>query len=276
MSDPRIFLVAALVGGLGLWLMLPRGRARGRAVGALLGAVSLGIFAVALPGLSDWISQSVFWVLAAVTVVSAAAAMTLRNPVYCAIWFGLSLLGISGLFFLQGAQFLAVATVVVYAGAILVTFLFILMLAQPSGQAQYDRVSWEGLLSATCASFLVGVLSMTVTSVLASLQPNAGPAKLAPQERQQAVLSDEHMKQIGGQLFSRYLVAVEVAGTLLLAALVGAAVIVGKTRGPLVTPGPGRAAGTERSGPSGDMEPGTLRDTSPTIRPDSSGGPSHG
>ena len=44
-----------------------------------------------------------------------------------------------------GAQFLAVATVVVYAGAILVTFLFVLMLAQPEGKAAYDRVSWEAL-----------------------------------------------------------------------------------------------------------------------------------
>jgi NADH-quinone oxidoreductase subunit J len=276
MSDPRILLFAALIGGLGLWLMLPRGRARGRAVGVVLGAVSLGIFATALPGLPDWVAQSVFWVLAVVAIVSAAAAMTLRSPVYCAIWFGLSLLGTSGLFFLQGAQFLAMATVVVYAGAILVTFLFILMLAQPSGHAHYDRVSWEGLLSAACGAFLVGVLSMTVTSVLASPQPNAGPAKPAPQAHQQVVLSRDHMKQIGGQLFSRYLVAVEVTGTLLLAALVGAAVIVGKTRGPLVSPGPGRAAGTERSEASGDMEPGALRDTSPTIDPDSSGGPCDG
>ena len=87
--------------------------------------------------------------LAGVTVVSAAVAtVTFRSPVYCAIWFGMSLLGTAGLFLFHGAQFLAVATVVVYAGAILVTFLFVLMLAQPEGQASYDRVSWEALLSA--------------------------------------------------------------------------------------------------------------------------------
>ena len=77
-----------------------------------------------------------------------SATVTFRNPVYCAIWFGLSLLGTAGLFLFHGAQFLAVATVVVYAGAILVTFLFVLMLAQPEGQASYDRVSWEALMSA--------------------------------------------------------------------------------------------------------------------------------
>ena len=65
---------------------------------------------------------------------------------YCAVWFALSLLGTAGLFLFQGAQFLAVATIVVYAGAILVTFLFVLMLAQPNGRAYYDRVSWEPLV----------------------------------------------------------------------------------------------------------------------------------
>ena len=71
--------------------------------------------------------------LAGVTVIAAAGAVTFRSPVYCAIWFALTLLGTAGLFLLQGAQFLGVATVVVYAGAILVTFLFVLMLAQPAG-----------------------------------------------------------------------------------------------------------------------------------------------
>jgi len=232
----RILLVAAVVGGVAMWLLLPRRDARGRAPGVVLGAVSLGLTAAALPGLADWLSQSLFWVLGGVTIISAVWAVTLRNPVYCAIWFGMSLLGVSGLFFFQGAQFLAVATVVVYAGAILVMFLFILMLASPSGRARYDRVSWEGLLSAACAAFLVGLLAMSVTSALASPEPASPTVKVTQAQRQQGVLAGEHTKRIGGQLFGRYLVAVEVAGTLLLAALVGAAVIVGQARGPLVEP----------------------------------------
>lgn len=239
MADPRwLLLIASALGGLGVWLSLPRGRAGGRALGGLLGVTGLGVFAAALPGLSDWLSQSVFWVLAAVTVISGAAAMTFRNPVYCAIWFGLSLAGTAGLFFFQGAQFLAVATIVVYAGAILVTFLFILMLAQPSGRARYDRVSWEGPLSAACGAFLVGVLSTTVTSVLTSPEAGREATKITQHERQQVILSDQHVKQVGVRLFSRYLLAVELAGILLLAALVGAAVIVGRVRGLLASPVP--------------------------------------
>ena len=63
---------------------------------------------------------------------------------------------------LQGAQFLGVATIVVYAGAILVTFLFVFMLAQPRGNAFYDRVSWEALLAAGTGAVMVGILTITV------------------------------------------------------------------------------------------------------------------
>jgi hypothetical protein len=68
--------------------------------------------------------------------------------VYAAIWFALALAGVAGVLLVLGAQFLGVATIVVYAGAILVMFLFVLMLAQPAGLAPYDRVSSEPLLSA--------------------------------------------------------------------------------------------------------------------------------
>jgi NADH-quinone oxidoreductase subunit J len=259
MTDPRrLFLLAALIGAVAVWLLLPRSNRRARGAGMILGMVCLGVFAALLPGLGQWVYQSLFWILAAVTVVSAAAAVTLRNPVYCAIWFGSSLLGASGLFLFQGAQFLAVATVVVYAGAILVTFLFLLMLAQPSGRARYDRTSWEALLSTACGAFFVGVLSMASTSAVAARGHAPAQHEVPESERQQVVLYEKHMQEIGSALFGRYLAAVEVAGTLLLAALVGAAVIVGGAAGPLL--GPGRAAGEKRSedpGPTRGMTDGS-------------------
>ena len=60
------------------------------------------------------------------------------------------------------------ATIVVYAGAILVTFLFVLMLAQPQGHAYYDRVSWEALFSAAVGACMVGMLTMVITDAFAS------------------------------------------------------------------------------------------------------------
>jgi NADH-quinone oxidoreductase subunit J len=180
-----------------------------------------------VPALGGWGADGVFLVLAAVTVLSAIAAVTLRSPVYCAVWFGMTLLGTAGLMLYQGAQFLGVATIVVYAGAILVTFLFVLMLAQPQGQAYYDRLSWEALLSACVGAVLVGVMTMTVATSLeqsgALAARGAGAAELAA-----GVLNDQHVARLGAELFSTHLVAVEIAGTLLLVALVGAAVVLAR------------------------------------------------
>ena len=134
----------------------------------VLTAAALGLGASRLPWLGPWTADVVFLVLAAVTVVSALGAVTFHNPVYCAIWFGQSLLGTAGLFFVAGAQFLAVATVVIYAGAILVTFLFVLMLAQPKGRAAYDRVSWEAPIAAAAGVVMVAILSIAIGGISAA------------------------------------------------------------------------------------------------------------
>ena len=232
MHDPRsIPILAILLGAVSLWLMLPRGNGRGRGIGMVLGVVALGLGASQLPWLGQWMADGIFLVLAAVTVISAVGAITFRNPVYCAIWFGLSLLGVAGLFFFAGAQFLAVATVVVYAGAILVTFLFVLMLAQPEGKASYDRVSWEASISAVAGMVIVGVLSISIGSVFSPVERPANPIAPPTEEALAAnILTPQHVARLGDEVFNRHLIAVEVAGTLLLAALVGAAVIVGTGR----------------------------------------------
>jgi NADH-quinone oxidoreductase subunit J len=328
-------VLAMILGSAGMYLMLPRGNKPGRLLGGLLGIGALGCLAMlgqCLGGLTD---NVVYGVISTTAVVAAAMTVTFRSPVYCAIWFALSLLATAGIFMLQGAQFLGVATVVVYAGAILVTFLFVLMLAQPQGQAFYDRVSWEGLLSAITGVILVGVLTVTVSSVLnpkddqqlaklldketeagkalaalelgdlhqVKLIPEYGnnyvllvspktndptavkaikPAlreafekavttalKAAPETkdknvtikigdtsdlrleiqphglpvitdeaRQKNILNKEHVAKLGSQMFSKHLVAVEVAGTLLLVALVGAVAILSRDKSAKQLPNP--------------------------------------
>jgi NADH-quinone oxidoreductase subunit J len=233
-----------------MYLMLPRGNAKGRGIGAVLGVAALGCLTSQLLPLGTWSANVVFWILGGVTLIAAVCTVTFRNPVYCAVWFALALMGTAGLFMVQGAQFLAVATVVVYAGAILVTFLFVLMLAQPRGDAYYDRVSWEAMLAAATGAVLVGILSMTVGKLSLASEPSplgrgqgegaaAAPSgtltpALSPRERelQKDVLTPDHVARLGAELFGRHLIAVEVAGTLLLVALIGATAIVsaGKRR----------------------------------------------
>jgi len=225
--------VSMVLGSAGIWLMLPPKGRQGRFVGAILSVAGLLLLAIQLLGFGQWNGQAMFMLLATFTTISAVATITMRSPVYSAIWFALTLLGTAGLLLLQEAQFLAVATIIVYAGAILVTFLFVLMLAQPEGHAIYDRMSW-GKFAPLCA-VLSGVLLVGgLTFLLSDLEAMPEAASLP---------TDNHMARLGGELFSRRLLSVELAGTLLLIALVGAIAIAKDTR-----PKPRQAVSTSSDG----------------------------
>lgn len=225
-----------LSGVVGLWMLLPARVRFGKQIGSLLVAVSGAFFAYDLPRLGNWnehwTEQGVFWILALVTIASAVAMIASQSPVYSAIWFALSLLGTAGLFFQSGAQFLGVATVVVYAGAIVVTFLFVIMLAQPEGQSSYDRLSWGGLpkvLAVVTAGLLLGMLTFMLGGLKKESVKPLDDAAIALAHNNlvasDGILAAKHMANLGRHLFSEQLIAVELAGTLLLVALVGAVAI---------------------------------------------------
>jgi NADH-quinone oxidoreductase subunit J len=219
------------LGAVALWLLIPGGRFTTdiwRTAGGLLTLVSGVLFAIDLPMFAGLPTQIMFWLLAAVTLGSGVAMISARNPLYTALWFALSLIGTSGLFLMQGAQFLGVATIVVYAGAIVVTFLFVIMLAQPEGHAVYDRLSWGWfprpaalLIAAVFLGLLAAATSGMETAARSSPLEDGNEARLAVG----GVLHPQHMALLGRELFSGQLVAVEVAGSLLMAALVGAIAI---------------------------------------------------
>jgi NADH-quinone oxidoreductase subunit J len=243
-----------------LWLLLPNGRdnASTRWLGSLLGLAALAAFIAAGRRLGGLGEEAVFLIVSLVAVISAAATIVSRSPVYAAIWFALSLAGVAGVLLVLGAQFLGVATIVVYAGAILVMFLFVLMLAQPAGLAPYDRVSNEPFLSALAGAVLLGVLSLSIgrlsagpatcceppsrtTAAPSTPTPSAAAGEPAPVAGDTAVapaagmtatavdpLAENHVARLGGELFGRHLVAVEAAGVLLLVALIGAIAVVSR------------------------------------------------
>ncbi|MGQ0634746.1 MAG: NADH-quinone oxidoreductase subunit J family protein [Planctomycetaceae bacterium] len=254
--------VILAAGAGGLYLMLPRGQTRDRRIerhlGALLATVSLVLLVTApiapdqatprpgsdarafwpLAGQSS-VAGYTFYVLAFLSLASAVMMITSRNPVYSALWFALVLLANSGLYLLQGAEFLSAATIIVYAGAIVVTFLFVIMLAQPTGAANYDRVTREPLLSSLTglilASALVGTLHHSGRAEFRGAQP-AGAllpdpalifAEAAAAETTLDSGPDRHVAGLGRALFVDQVVSVEVIGLLLLAAVVGAVLIAG-------------------------------------------------
>src|SRR5205814_3883496 len=107
-----------------------------------------------------------FWVFSAVAIVAALRVVTHARPVYSALYFVLTVMASAGLFVLMWAEFMAAALVVIYAGAILVTYVFVIMLAQQaktedrpmSALAEYDQVSREPLTAAAVGFALMGVL----------------------------------------------------------------------------------------------------------------------
>jgi NADH-quinone oxidoreductase subunit J len=236
----------------GLWLLLPRGAERrfARWAGAALGIAALAGLVLTGRRLGGLGEEAVFLVVSLVAVISGAATVVSRSPVYAAIWFALALAGVAGVLLALGAQFLGVATIVVYAGAILVMFLFVLMLAQPAGLAPYDRVSNEPLLASVAGAVLLGLLSLVVgrlsaeTSACCKLPSRAAIAARAPgpgegrgADGRPAAdhdaapvdsLAADQVARLGGELFGRHLLAVEVAGVLLLVALVGSIAVVSR------------------------------------------------
>jgi NADH-quinone oxidoreductase subunit J len=243
-----------------LWFLLPNGRENAsiRWLGSLLGLAALAAFIAAGRRLGGLGEEAVFLIVSLVAVISAAATIVSRSPVYAAIWFALSLAGVAGVLLVLGAQFLGVATIVVYAGAILVMFLFVLMLAQPAGLAPYDRVSNEPFLSALAGAVLLGVLSLSIgrlsagpatcceppsrtaaspsattpSATTGEPAPAAGDTASGPAAGMPATavdpLAENHVARLGGELFGRHLVAVEAAGVLLLVALIGAIAVVSR------------------------------------------------
>lgn len=218
------------VGAAGLALRLAP-QAVWRNLGVITSLIGIALIGVALPPLGDALPQVMFWLMAALAVVASGAAVTSRSPVYAAIWFAVSLLGTAGLFLLQGAQFLGIATIVVYAGAIVVTFLFVLMLAQPEGHSPYDRISWAGF-AIPIATIGVALLIGALFTSLPQFSPVSSPDE---------VLHESHVARLGAELFARHLISVEVVGTVLLVALVGAIVIV-------IQGNPRRGTGSRESG----------------------------
>lgn len=229
-------LAAIVLGATSLVCMLPPKRGWTWCLGSLLAFVSFGLFATLAASFTEFTfvsHQSLFWLISLITLSSCLATIVARNPVYAALWFGLALVSTASLILIAGAQFLSVAIISVYAGAILVTLLFILMLATPSGAATYDRLTWEPLLSATAGAVMVGVLSVTIMKYHKAVdEAEASGIAVVEDAESKAdnILHPQHVAHLGRELFGTHLISVEVAGILLFVGLVGAAAVVAHGR----------------------------------------------
>ena len=152
-------------------------------------------------------------------------------------------LGTCGLFLLQGAPFLMAATTIVYAGAIIVTFTFVIMMAKQHGNSDADFRSREPFLASAAGFFLLGAI---LYSLPGDSQPGGGgvpdplPAYrwgVSPYSQIRGATLDrtpalpaENTAYVGRALFTAYLVAGELGGALLLVATIGSIVITTRRR----------------------------------------------
>src|SRR5437016_3106761 len=149
-----ILFVCAL-GLVAVYALLPRPRRLPLLLGvgtAVLALVLAGWLVVRVGKLS--LETFLFYLFAAITIVAGVLLVTQQHPARAALSFVLVVLATCGLFLLQAAPFLMAATIIVYAGAIIVTFLFVIMLAQQSGRSDADARSREPFL-ATITGFLL-------------------------------------------------------------------------------------------------------------------------
>ncbi|MEK7668106.1 MAG: NADH-quinone oxidoreductase subunit J [Gemmatimonadota bacterium] len=161
-----------------------------------------------------------FWLFSGVAIVSAFLCITRRSPVASALWLVNTFFSIAALFIILDAHFLAAVQVLVYAGAIMVLFLFVIMLLNLGRPGPGDMKGWWGRGVAGVAGLvLVGeLLALRLVVLPAQLVLPAGTVANAVQE-QGAV------QAVATPLFQAYLVPFEIASLMLLVAIVGAVVL---------------------------------------------------
>ncbi len=234
MSDSAVqgVLYGSLAAGaIGMWLATSRRTAALRVLGAFLASAGL-IAAVAMfsgPG-GDVTNKILFWLFAGSALLSGVLMVTSRETVYAALWFALATLGTCGLFMMQAAPFLAAATIIVYAGAIIVTFLFVIMLAQQQGRSFYDYRARTPVMSIVASWLMLAALLWNFQAWQKAPMAAAGPALTAeaatnPFSQPSDLDQFDSLRALGLSLFGDYLYAVEIAGTLLLVAGIGAIAI---------------------------------------------------
>jgi NADH-quinone oxidoreductase subunit J len=163
-----------------------------------------------------------FYLFATIVIASGVMTIVARNPVHSVLWLILAFFNAAGLMLIVGAEFIAMLLVIVYVGAVAVLFLFVVMMLDVdfaelrAGMARY----WP--LGAALALVLLAEIFFAV------LAWNAGGVQVS--EATAIPASQPNIEALGALLYSRYLFIFEVAGLVLLVAMIGAIVLTHRTR----------------------------------------------
>ena len=161
-----------------------------------------------------------FYLFATLTIASAVAVIFARNPVHSVLWLILAFFNAAGLMLLVGAEFIAMLLVIVYVGAVAVLFLFVVMMLD------VDFASLRSGFTRNLPFGLLVALVLLAEIIIAVSARNVGPGTgVIPTVTQPNVVA------LGEMLYSRYLFPFEIAGLILLVAMIGAIVLTHRSRG---------------------------------------------
>ena len=157
-----------------------------------------------------------FYLLAIVAILASLRVITRTNPVHALLNMIVTLLALSGIFFALGAPFAGALEIIVYAGAIMVLFVFVVMMLNLGIQSTLEEESWLSSSAWAVPAGLAFIVGLTLFSLIGMKHGFEGmmPAFIG--------LEPVTAKMIGAKLFTEYLLLVEIAGFLLLAGLVAA------------------------------------------------------
>jgi NADH-quinone oxidoreductase subunit J len=156
-----------------------------------------------------------FWIFSLLMLVFAAAVVVNRNPVASALSLVVSFLGLAALFMMLDAFFIGIIQVLVYAGAVMVLFLFIIMLLDLRAE-KLRKINW---IAATGGAVVALVLLVQICSVIGHLSMAQQPFPLLPKSK----IDDVH--NVGAVLFTNFNFPFQIVGVLVLVATIGVVVL---------------------------------------------------
>lgn len=160
------------------------------------------------------LTQILFWFLSILAIVAAIGVVSSKNPVFSVLWLIIVFFAISGHYILLNAQFLAIVNIIVYAGAIMVLFLFVIMLMNLNTEAE---------VPGNMAPKMIGVIAggCLLVVIIAALARSEDMTRIAQMKGSDVGL----IKNLGKALFVEYVVPFEISSVLFLSAMVGAVVL---------------------------------------------------
>jgi NADH-quinone oxidoreductase subunit J len=192
--------------------------------------------------------ETIFWILAVISVGAALAMILVRRAVHCAIMLAVVMLCLATMYAMQGAPFLAFVQIIVYTGAVLMLFLFVIMLIGiSSSDSVVETIKGQRAAAGLAAIGLFVILILGI-----------GHAAIGPAARTTAANNVDNLTGLARLIFTTYVFPFEVTGALLITAAVGAMVLAHRER---TTPKPTQRDLAARRLASGQLAP----DPSPGV-----------